>query len=167
MLLMTKSMLILMLITTQLLSWSGASLYLCIDSDGSYCIHAGPDSCTSCQVTGAGQNACSDANLGQRGGSLCGKHGEDRLIQHSVAVVEPVESCDCTHIPIMLASDQRTRAARESIALDFARLSSVVAQAPAVGLVCLSVFQSGFHCCDASAVPDFTLTVISTVIIRC
>lgn len=165
---MIKSLLILMLMTTQLLAGSGVSVYLCIGSDGSYRIDAGRDSCTSCKVTcGAGCNPCSDDSAGQHDGLPCGTHGNDRLLQQAIETLAVEESCDCTHIPIMTSSDQPTRAARTSITVDLERFSSLVAQAPGIGLAYLPVPQSSFHCCDTSTVPDFTLTVVSTVIIRC
>jgi hypothetical protein len=42
-------LLVLALVATQLQSWSGGALYLCLKSDGSLCcIDEGPDSCTCC-----------------------------------------------------------------------------------------------------------------------
>lgn len=165
---MTKSLLILVLMTTQLLAGSGASVYLCIGSDGSYRIDAGRDSCTSCKVAcGAGCTACSDDSTGQHDDLPCGTHGNDRPFQQAIEMLASEESCDCTHIPIVTSSDQPTRTARTSIAVDFEQLSVLVAQAPGIGFAYLPVPQSSFRCCDTSAVLDFTLIVVSTIIIRC
>jgi hypothetical protein len=66
-----------------------------------------------------------------------------------------------------MASDQPTRTTRNSIAVDFEWLSSLLAQAPTIDIAYQSVLQLTFHCYDTSTVPDFTLTVVSTVVIRC
>ncbi|MFO0903703.1 MAG: hypothetical protein U0939_11925 [Pirellulales bacterium] len=165
---MAKSLLILMLMTTQLLAGSGDSVYLCIGSDGSYRIDAGRDSCTSCDVT-CGADCCADSNdsIGQRDGLPCGTHGNNRRFQQAIETLAAEESCDCTHIPIMTSSDQPTRAARASITVDVERLSLLVAQPSSIGLACLPAPPSSLHRWVNSAIPDFALAVISTVIIRC
>lgn len=165
---MPRSLLILMLMTTQLLSWSGGSFYLCIASDGSYRIDAGPDSCASCRMTcGTGCNACTEDSPGQHGDFPCGKHGNAGLIQPLIETPADEESCDCTHIPITVSSDQPTRNAQTSVSVDFERLSSLVAQARSIGLACPQAPPSSFHRRDTSIIPAFTLTVVATVIIRC
>jgi hypothetical protein len=46
---MVRWLLVLALVATQLQSWSGGALYLCLKTDGSFCcIDEGPDSCTCC-----------------------------------------------------------------------------------------------------------------------
>jgi hypothetical protein len=75
--------------------------------------------------------------------------------------------CDCVHIPIVASSDQPARALRNTTTLEFEQLSLLVAQAPSIGLGCLTLSRPSVPICDVCGVPDFTLTVISTVIIRC
>jgi len=165
---MAKSLLILMLVTTQLLAGSGDSVYLCIGNDGSYSIHAECDSCTPSQVTcETGCHSCNDSSLGQQGRSPCGNHPGDRAVSQIGDPLVMAGACDCTHIPLVMASDQPTRTTRNSIAVDFEWLSSLLAQAPTIDIAYQSVLQLTFRCYDTSTVPDFTLTVVSTVVIRC
>jgi hypothetical protein len=159
---MAKPLLILMLLTAQLLTGSSVSVYLCIASDGSLRTDTGPDSCTSCQDT------CSDSACGaltaERHGSE--RQGRNRLLQ--TCEVPALETpCDCVHIPIVTSSDQPARTAQSSITLEFEQLSSLVAPVSSIGLGCLSLSRPNVLYCDVCGVHDFTLTVISTVIIRC
>lgn len=165
---MVKSLLILMLVMTQLLAGSGDSVYLCIGNDGSYSIHAESAPCAPGQVTcGSGCHSCNDASPGQQERSPCGNHPGDRAVFQTGDPLVLAGTCDCTHIPVVMASDQPTRTTRNSIAVDFEWLSSLLAQAPTIDIAYQSVLQLTFHCYDTSTVPDFTLTVVSTVVIRC
>lgn len=165
---MVKSLLVLMLVMTQLLAGSGDSVYLCIGNDGSYSIHAGSAPCTPGQVTcGSGCHSCNDASPGQQERSPCGNHLGDRAVSQTGDPLVLAGACDCTHIPLVMASDQPTRTTRNSIAVDFEWLSSLLAQAPTIDIAYQSVLQLTFRCYDTSTVPDFTLTVVSTVVIRC
>lgn len=160
---MAKWSLILMLMTTQLLAGSCDSIYLCIGSDGTYRIDGGPDACSTCQVTcEASCTACSGVE--RLGDSPCSTHLGERNCRSAVEKLE--ESCDCTHIPVVLSSDQPARTVRSSVAVEL-ELSSLVVQPPAIGLIYLPVLSSRLCSDCTSAIPSFSLTVVSTVVIRC
>jgi hypothetical protein len=91
---MPRSLLVSMLMTVQLLSWSGPSMYLCLASDGSVNVDFGPLGCRCCQRhceaeasdTHHDDHLCPDhTNHGQQSGSML---GADR-------------DCECSHIQIV------------------------------------------------------------------
>lgn len=168
---MAKSLLILMLMTTQLLAGGGGSVYLCISNDGTCCcIDAGPASCTCCheQETIQHDTCCAEPGCEVASESCCEFHEEGSPSSNHYGVVA-VDSCGCTHIPVMVSSDQPTTVTRSSMTTDAERISLLVALPLSLG--------SGFEISAPSlhfrwngpptTVPDFALTVISTVVIRC
>jgi hypothetical protein len=162
---MARSLLILMLMTTQLLAGSGASVYLCIGSGGSYCLDAGPDSCTCCHEE---HGNTGDGCKHEHGDSACNHHDQDpQPIQLGTDGLTAVDQCGCTHIPVMLSSDLPTSTARTSVTLDVERLASLVALPLECRVNEWLVDQPAFHRSDPPPVATFTLTVVSTVVIRC
>lgn len=165
---MAKSLLILMLVTAQFLSGSGGSFCLCISGDGSFCIDAGAGACSSCKVIcGSGCNTTCDASTKSGDASRCRTHENDRSMRLTLETPTAEGSCDCTHIPVMVPSSPPTRVGRSSVSVDFERLSLLVAQVTVVDVAYVQVPPSSIHCCEVSAIPNFTLTVISKVNIRC
>lgn len=165
---MSKSLLILMLMTTQLLTGGGVSGYICISSNGSFGFHFGSSSCTSCQVAcEADGKSRGDSNSQQSCSSSCGKHRVDRLKKVTIGTQGVARSCDCTHIPVTIESEQSTRVARKSVTADYEELASLVALLPTIGNCCQAISQTTFHSIGIPVVPNFSLTVISTVVIRC
>lgn len=110
---MIKSVLILMLAATQLLTGSGG-VYLCIRNDGSCCcLDAGPQTCTCCddentdghnqptliaQESAACGCRCSDS--GPSG--TCDEHRESQSAE--LAIIALSDPCGCTHV--RLSHDQ-------------------------------------------------------------
>jgi hypothetical protein len=168
---MAKSLLILMLMTTQLLAGSGGSLYLCVSNDGSYCcIDTGPASCTCCHdhekipdVACCSDPACEDESAA----SSC-EHHQDEAPQPRQIDLLVGDPCGCTHVPVMISSDQPTTVARSSITAEAERLSLQIAflSAPCVGIE-VAAPAPPLRWSGPPAVADFALTVISTVVIRC
>lgn len=175
---MTRTLLILTLISTQLLSVSGDALYLCVRNDGSTCcVDAGPESCTCCQAPDelADSDPCHESECSSHG--LDHDHGlaagccEDHELPASpfpafVAVIG--DDCDCTHIPLAVASEQPTVNSRQSAAadLDFhAFLLAPAGQGREIGSL-VGDFSLQQWLGDAPPI-DFALTVMSTIVIRC
>jgi len=85
---MTKSLLVLALMATQLLSWSARPVYLCVESDGSFRIDAGPENCDCCRAEGARHDHFSD-----------GPFSDNTDDCHDEANADH-PPCDCMHIQI-------------------------------------------------------------------
>ena len=166
---MARSLLILMLMTTQLLAGSSGSVYLCISNDGSYCcFDTGPDSCTCChdeQKEVVRHTCC--------GG--CEKDGDHALWSHHEEG-QPVclddifvagDPCGCTHIPVVMSSDQPTNVVRSSSSVDGERLISLIAVLPTLVFDHHVTAHPPLRRADPPELPDFALTVVSTVVIRC
>ena len=165
---MAKSLLILMLVTTHLLAGNGNSFYLCIGNDGSYSIHAESDTHTSRKVAPKVDcHSCCDSSLKEQCSAPGGKRPVNGLMPLADDCPTFSESCGCTHIPIVMASDQPTRSGRNSIAMDFEQLHSLVVRAPSIDVARQSLFRISLHSYDSSMIPDLILTVISTVVICC
>jgi len=80
---MAKSLLILMLMTTQLLAGSGGSVYLCISNDGSYCcFDTGPESCMCCheEQEEIVHDPCCGGCQEDGNQTPCGHHEEEQAI---------------------------------------------------------------------------------------
>ena len=95
-LIMAKSLLSLVLMTMQLISWGASPLYLCLGGDGSFCIDFGPESCKCCKHPHIETNGCGSAP------SACQEHDHSHSEKPSVncdkfAATAP---CECTHIQI-------------------------------------------------------------------
>lgn len=168
---MAKLLIILMLMTTQLLAGTCRSMHLCISNDGSYCcIDAGPDSCTCCQKHSEGvPEACCDEHAGDEVSEKCGEHCEEEITEPDAQSSVAGDPCGCTHIPLMGSSSHPTiTPARTTINESIERCSLLVAWLPALFARDAAVAPSPhLRWFDPPVVPDFSLTVISTVVIRC
>ena len=167
---MVKSLLILMLMTMQLLAGSGGSVYLCISNDGEYCcLDTGPQSCTCCQEhqqEAAHETCCSEVGCsGKIAGPPCGQRNESSSLSGEMVMDG---ACGCTHVPIAASADHPTTVIRPTVTVESERLALLVAWLPTrLGDTDAAAFLPHFRWTGPPAVPDFTLTVISTVVIRC
>jgi hypothetical protein len=167
---MAKLLLILMLMATQLLSGKCGSRHLCISNDGSYCcIDAGPQSCTCCQKHSEEvPYACCDERARGTVSEKCTEHCEEESTEPAAQSTVAGDPCGCTHIPLRVSSSQPTTIARSTINESIERNSLLVAWLPSLGgsdaVVAPSPHLRWF---EPPLVPDFALTVISTVVIRC
>jgi len=161
---MAKSLLILMLVATQLLAGSGGSLYLCISGDGSFCcLDSGPGSCTCCHEQDDDPPACaSDCDE-----VTCRCH--DRRETPADPTVEIAnEGCGCIHIPLIVSAAQPTRVVRARTPTDAERLRQLMASLPSIDVAHTAIVASPPASWGGPpAVPQFALTVVSTAVIRC
>lgn len=164
---MPKSLLVLMLMVTQLLMGSGVSLYLCIRGDGSYHIDAGAESCDSCQISPETDGSCGTSRAEQKCGSACDKHKQNNGRENIVEVEGPNAPCDCTHVPLLVASEQLAQPARNVLPGDFEQMVSLAALPPTLGAVCPIAQHQKACFLNNLALTDFSLAAISTVVIRC
>ncbi|MBS0207766.1 MAG: hypothetical protein JSS27_02320 [Planctomycetes bacterium] len=161
---MARLLLILMLMTTQLLTGSGASVYLCVGSNGSYCFDSGPDSCSCCHEE---HETTGDGCKHEHDDAACNHHDESQPVQPGTDRLTALDPCGCTHIPVMLPSDQPTNASRAAVKVDVERLTALIT------LPLLSSFdgwlasQPAIHWSDPPPDGNFALTIVSTVVIRC
>lgn len=90
---MLRSFVALALVAAQLHSWSGSSLYLCLNSDSGFCcIDAGPDSCDCCHRE---DDAC---NLE---GDSCREHQHEHESPAEQEHGWSTPPCDCVHLLIL------------------------------------------------------------------
>lgn len=90
---MSKPVLSLVLALTQLLPWSASPLFLCLGSDGSVCLDAGPDACSCCHrhedEPDCGGLACSEMH------DQCETSDVPGLCANDSG-----DDCDCTHVQL-------------------------------------------------------------------
>lgn len=157
---MTKSLLMLALVTTQLLAGSGGSHYLCLSNDGTFCcVDAGPSSCTCCLP----KMDCAEPIVGC---SHAGEPGNCQITTHSFSNVSAGIPCGCTHIQI---SAQTTPFGfRASTTTDTGRYSQIEAlmpydfSDPLAGDGPDSVYRR-----NSAQIPSPTLHILSNVLLRC
>ena len=167
---MARSLLILMLMATQLLSGSCRSLNLCISNDGAFCcIDGGPESCTCCQKHNERlPESCCDEHARDAVSDTCCEHSEEESTEADAQGSVAGSPCGCTHIPLMVSSSQPTTIARSALNEFVERNSLFVAWLPSLA-ASDAVNATSLHMrwFEPPVVPDFALTVISTVVIRC
>src|SRR5579872_7016694 len=151
---MLRPLLCLMLVTTQLLSWSTLSLHLCVHRDGSICVDQGPG-CCDCHR----HRHRDEAPLDTGESHFTRDFATSRLQERQDA-----DGCDCTHIQISQPQSPKIRASFES--------GRLLAQVPpnASALHAAGSFAANQVLCLAassvhrSALP---LRALATVILRC
>lgn len=159
-----KPLLTLLLMTMQLLTGSGVSVYLCIGCDGSYGIKTSPYSCL-CDDNGQVEEVLYACDCGDR---RCEHRHSDSHAEPSKGGFNPHTPCGCTHVPLLVSSSQD---------LDFVRSlnTQLVDSFPLLAIVPLVAcfHETSIGCSDSlwcisrSDVPILTLTVVSTVVLRC
>lgn len=118
---MLKTLLSLVLATTQLLLGSGSTLYLCLCENGFHCVDFGPASCTCCHSRAEQEEhvdhcGCSESAVKCDGGRAeHSKSDNDNIVSQIV----PNDSCGCTHFQI--TNEQPTNNVRASSATDLER----------------------------------------------
>ncbi len=161
---MFRTLITLVLSMAQLLAGNGASVYLCIGSDGSYCLDAGPDSCACIQ----GENAIADSDCKhEHGDSDCDGHTDSQPVPNERDFLSSVDAGGCTHIPILVSSEQQTSAGRASLTVDAKRLAALFPWPLSSGFGGRLASPPEFYPFRPPSVANSTLTAISTVVIRC
>lgn len=155
---MTKVLLSLLLVMTQLHSWSGPSLWLCICGSGQTCIVADPQTCNCCQGQHPAGMPCGDYSEDQPGmGDGCPSDRAD------LQVCEPF---GCPHF--QLSQHQGVAVASAKFAADAARLIPFLAE-----IAGLASVVDGSVCDGSTAViwlphaPKSSLTDLAHVVLRC
>ncbi len=165
---MAKSLLILMLLTTQILAGSGGSLYLCIKNDGSgFCFDTDIAACTCCHKEVTKQIAC--VGCGCESAESCRELEEQEACKakhHGLLASEP---CGCTHIPVMVSGEQATTVARTLVTTESERLTLLLAWLPSSSIVdqLAESDPPRWRWNGPPAIPDFALSVVATTVIRC
>lgn len=172
---MAKWFFILMLVAAQLFSGSGGPVYLCIESDGSFCcVDSGPGSCTCCHEhdsksqTAGSSHDCENAD-DTCAESCCGRHdaappADQGRDEHLVN-----DPCGCIHVALMVPAGQLMSVARSSSSAgDLERLVQVAVALPAecAAYEVAVLPQLSSPPCGPPAVPDFHLIVASTIVMR-
>lgn len=158
---MVKSLLMIVLITLQLLAGSGVSAYLCIGDDFQIRFHTDSDTCSSCSVSAVGCTACEQAKTDQHH-QCCMTHSDQSTIDSLVTA----DSCDCIHIPVILASGHVIRILRPICAEDLKLLLSPSLIHDTTHFNC-HTFQTDVICLPEWPNSPDTLFALSTIIIRC
>lgn len=164
---MARLLLILMLVTTQLLSGSGGSVYLCVRNDGTCCcIDSGPASCTCCDKEDQ-HEGYADGCCVHEAGSCDGRHHDNQMPESDQSPLLAGDPFGCTHL--LISSELPTCVSRISAANDFQRIAQLAALVPS-----LTIWNEFDASSLANARPDrppsfhdFILIVVSTVVIRC
>lgn len=167
---MSRSLTMVTLMATQLLSGSAGAVFLCVCNDGSsVCICSGPDACTCCgESRERSPERCLDKPSTEAESKHCCGACADDPVQSDVFCADDRAPCGCTYIPLMVEPVQPTTMARSAIMETFERYSLLDSLVPtSVGSDELDMRPPGRRSLQPPAVPDFTLTVNSTVVIRC
>lgn len=170
---MTKSLLILTLMTTQVLAGMGATFYVCVGDDGSYCcIDAGPASCTCCHNDKEQEPLILTIPLtawdGQDGGnSVRGPREQPRPLNRSADAIFSGDSCNCAHIPVMMSSEQPTTVARSPLSPNVEWRWCLFAMPSELGNDDHADTPHPLRRDNLPDVLDFVLTVVRTVVMRC
>ena len=159
---MTKSLLSLVLMMTQFLSWSPSPLYLCLGNDGSFCIDFGPENCDCCNHSPA-DDECVTAD------GSCKHHDHANSTRQTTELDDSVRAstCDCTHIQI--SQPQNPTLVPSSVSTDAQRLVVFFAT-----ITCDLYSHIGVPPIDEAPTllrtlhaPSLSLTVLASVIRRC
>lgn len=179
---MGKWLLALLMTSTQLLVGSGGSVYLCVSRDGShFCFDSGPDSCTCCRAeatsSAPASGSCGCPSRPGDSGGDCGSQISccaDEPDEHEqpaagceFGVLIAADLCGCVHFPIVIGSDQLPTIVRAAMRLDGTELVSVVVSPPVFIGYALSACPQFRWDEQLGRRADYSLIVISTVVMRC
>lgn len=168
---MAKSLVILALLATQLLSWSGGSVYLCICGKGTVCVDGGPSACTCCATSeGAGLE---DANCTKPENAECcesccaatNRHREQSRKRDTDQCAN--SSRGCAHIQIL--HEQAPSVCASSCDTNVGHLSALLASPPC-GLPSLSEIEAPTDPrtrMEPSSAPSLLLTFLAATALRC
>ena len=178
---MAKSLLILMLVATQLLAGSGVSVQLCVSGDGSFCcLDCGSDTCGCCREPEMPTSDCRESQGGENADAVPADHGCDAgcCVQHvSESPEEAVlpgdlgdAVCGCTHVPLILSTDEQAIAIRLDTLDGDGGIDLHADRLPASFALNWSVVRSPPLQLQRSRqlqIPSYALAVIATAVIRC
>ncbi len=149
---MVNSLLSLILVATQVLSWNAAPLYLCLESDGTACLDFGPDTCGCCHEVASTPDA-TDSHA-------CHAHAGCNHAEHPQPAGSATDSqaspspCGCTHVQI---SDPQTaalgRVTIKAADLDFRPMLAIVTWPGLRAIESATVDAAGVDHLPAAASP--------------
>lgn len=160
---MYRSLLNLALVTTQLLSWSGGTFYLCLARDGSVQFDRSPQSCRRCE----------ENHLHEHSSSCCSccnhdcRHETEEAPSPSGCWQLTPDPCGCTHIlilqehlPTIRKSSSFDHLAKVASPLSLCVTDTVfpVRDDPAAATLRMRAFASP---------PAYSLVMLSSTVIRC
>lgn len=163
---MLNALLSLVLATTQLLAWSGGSLYLCLSDNGFHCVDFGPASCTCCHSPAEqdehADHCCSDAAV-----TCDGDHAGYPKPENIASPIFASDSCGCTHVQI--TSQQPTSILQASSAMDVERHLQFAAVLPFVLSGDLPLGDRFDPACSRGSppIPSQALIILASIILRC
>ena len=165
---MFRSLIFVAMMATQLFARSAGAVFLCVCNDGSaVCICPGPSACTCCGKYCEGSiERCVNKTSREAEPERCCENCAETPAKEDVfpAIDAP---CGCTFFPLMVESDQPTTMIR-CAAMEVEWNSHLVALLPTcVEIDELDLRLHQWRMLPPLASPDFFLTVISTVVIRC
>jgi len=157
---MFRILLNLMLIGTQLHAGSGVLICLCVKSDGSYCcVDVFPGLCNSDQK---------ELRAIESDGGSCKCCHQEEFSSHSECGNRVIhDQSGCSRIPVLISCGQPTSVSRHSVSAFMEQVSALIALPLAFGLNAHIVAQPVLHWSDPPLIANFTLAVVSTVMIRC
>lgn len=160
---MAKSLLSLLLMLTQLLSWSMSSVYLCVDSHGAVCLDGGAESCDCCQ------HECHQDHDGLCSHDVCHEqheHGVPAGSSDSPAGWTPADAdCDCSHIQIV--SQQQPTSVQATVSIDVAHQDFVTPFADGLSATYSALGQIEPADSPLRAASSFALIERASVCLRC
>lgn len=155
---LSKLVLVLMLMATQLLAGSGGSFYLCIGEGLLCCIDTGPAACTCCHDP-QGPPADKCCSRGDCHPQQCDQ------VQLPIAD----DDCSCLHIPVVIPPLEPTTLSHGSSApaFDFVIASNAASEFCAAP-VRNNVWPVLISTCSDPPRPDaYALAMLATIVIRC
>ncbi|MFN0196606.1 MAG: hypothetical protein ACKVT0_07660 [Planctomycetaceae bacterium] len=165
---MVRSWLALMLVAAQFLSGTGMPLYVCIGSDGTYCcVDTGPEACTCCRPHDehdACDEACCSELLTLKSTPACTDNHDREESSHRLTWLTG-HPCDCTHV--LISAEQRTFITRMSSTSDGEQLAMSMAKLPTTTEAMSAIVPPDARSQGPPLIPNFALTVLSTVVFRC
>jgi hypothetical protein len=155
---MTKTLLSLLVVATQLLSWNASPLYFCLGDDGSMCIDFGPDTCGCC--LDKSEDACYGAHEPCPADHKHDTHVADHAADHGQS-----NPCGCDHVQI---SEPQIAVRHRAVDIDAhdvlaAAVLAVDASACHVAAADVQLTESAFR----PAIPRPALAELSSVVLRC
>jgi hypothetical protein len=169
---MAKTLLSLMLMLTQLLSWSTPSVYLCVDSEGTIRLDGGPNSCDGCHhdshddhdeaLHECSHHKCSaghDYGLASRCSSEACSADAPQLWTLADA------DCDCLHFQIV--SQQQPTTVRAAASIDSAQQNLVAPLADILSMTQPTSSQVESAGGPFRAASSFALIERASVCLRC
>lgn len=123
---MTRLLLSLTLVLTQVAASGGSPLFLCLSHNGAVCIDFGPEACDCCDASTCSHESCSPAECGHShgGASICDQQSCEPESSES-GLRSLADDCGCKHVQIS-APQNAVSARASSLDIDSKALLGVV-----------------------------------------